>query len=131
VEERRNSSAISLEFQHGEPHGLALESSYLRRAPSGVWNVIGRVRNISEKSLSDTWVLTQIFDDEEEILSFEEVSIPINPLPSKEASPFKVFFEEGLPVKRVSSPLKCIRSSCSSGGSKRKKGMGGGQMGDG
>jgi hypothetical protein len=106
VEERRNSSAVSLEFQHGEPHGLALESSYLRRAPSGVWNVIGRVRNISEKSLSDTWVLTQIFDDEEEILSFEEVSIPINPLPSKEASPFKVFFEEGLPVKRVSLTFK-------------------------
>jgi hypothetical protein len=106
VEERRNSSAVSLEFQHGEPHGLALESSYLRRAPSGVWNVIGRVRNISEESLSDTWVLTQIFDDEEEILSFEEVSIPINPLPSKEASPFKVVFEEDLPVKRVSLTFK-------------------------
>ncbi len=106
VEERRNSFAVSLEFQHGEPHGLALESSYLRRAPSGVWNVIGRVRNISEESLSDTWVLIQIFDDDEETLSFEEVPIPINPLPSKEASPFKVVFEEGLPVKRVSLAFK-------------------------
>ncbi len=106
VEERRNSFAVSLEFQHGEPHGLALESSYLRRAPSGVWNVIGRVRNISEESLIDTWVLIQIFDDDEETLSFEEVPIPINPLPSKEASPFKVVFEEGLPVKRVSLAFK-------------------------
>jgi len=106
VEERRNSFAVSLEFQHGEPHGLALESCYLRRAPSGVWNVIGRVRNISEESLSDTWVLIQIFDDDEEILSFEEVPIPINPLPSKEVSPFKVVFEEGLPVKRVSLAFK-------------------------
>jgi hypothetical protein len=106
VEERRNSSAVSLEFQHGESHALALESSYLRRAPSGVWNVIGRVRNISEESLSDTWVLIQIFDDNEEILSFEEVPIPINPLPSKEASPFKMVFEEGLPVKRVSLAFK-------------------------
>jgi hypothetical protein len=106
VEERRNSFAVSLEFQHGEPHALALESSYLRRAPSGVWNVIGRVRNISEESLSDTWVLIQVFDDDEEILSFEEVPIPINPLPSKEASPFKGVFEEGLPVKRVSLAFK-------------------------
>ena len=106
VEEKRNSSAVSVEFQHEEPHALALESSYLRRAPSGVWNVIGRVRNISEESLSDTWVLIQSFDDHDEILSFEEVPIPINPLPSKEASPFKVVFEEGLPVKRVSLAFK-------------------------
>jgi hypothetical protein len=106
VEERRNAFAVSLEFQHGEPHGLALESSYLRRTPSGVWIVIGRVRNISEETLSDTWVLIQIFDDNEEILSFEEAPIPINPLPSKEASPFKVVSEEGLPVKRVSLAFK-------------------------
>jgi hypothetical protein len=106
VEERRNSAAVSLEFQHGESNGLALESCYVRRAPSGVWNVIGRVRNTSEESLSDTWVLTQIFDDNEEILSFEEVPIPINPLPPKEACPFKVVFEEGLPIKRVSLAFK-------------------------
>jgi len=106
VEERRNSFAVSLEFQHGEPYGLALESSYLRRATSGVWNVIGRIRNISEETLNDTWVLIQVFDNDEEILSFEEMPIPINPLPSKEASPFKVVFEEGLPVKRVSLTFK-------------------------
>lgn len=106
IEERRNSSCVSLEFQHAESHGLALESCYLRRAPSGVWNLIGRVRNISEESLNDTWVLIQIFDDHGEILSFEEVPIPINPLPSKEASPFKVVFEEGFSVKRVSLAFK-------------------------
>jgi hypothetical protein len=106
VEERRNSSALSLEFQHAEPHGLALESAYLRRAPSGVWNVIGRVRNISEAHLNDTWVLIQVFDDGGEILSFEEVPIPINPLPPEEACPFKVVFEEGLHVARVSLAFK-------------------------
>jgi hypothetical protein len=106
VEERRNSAAVSLESQHGESHRLALESSYLRKTPSGAWNVVGRVRNTSEESLSDTWVLAQIFDDNEEILSFEEVPIPINPLPSKEASPFKVVFEEGLPIGRVSLAFK-------------------------
>jgi hypothetical protein len=108
VEERRNSLAVSLEFQHAEPHRLALESSYLRRAPSGVWKVIGRVRNISEESLSDPWVLVQIFDDDEETLSFEEVPLPVNPLPSTEASPFKVVLEEGLPVKRVSLAFKTV-----------------------
>jgi hypothetical protein len=47
-----------------------------------------------------------MFDDAGEILSFEEVPIPINPLLSKEACPFKVVFEEGLPVTRVSLAFK-------------------------
>jgi hypothetical protein len=106
VEERRNSSAVSLEFQHGEPHGLALESSYLRRAPSGVWNVIGRVRNISEESLSDTWVLIQIFDDDEETLSFEEVPIPINPLPSRKPLLLRCFLKKASRSKGSPLPLK-------------------------
>ncbi|MGQ9646657.1 MAG: hypothetical protein ACUVWO_08985 [Thermodesulfobacteriota bacterium] len=106
VERWRNCSAISLEFQSVEPSQLALESSYLRRASSGVWNVIGRVRNISEENLDDIWVLVQVFDDDEEIVSFEEAPIPINPLPSKEASPFRVILEAGLPVKRASLAFK-------------------------
>ena len=106
VEKSRNCSRVSLEFQHEGPCALALESSYLRKLPSGAWNVIGRITNISQESLSDTWALAQAFDDQDEILSFEEVPIPINPLPSKEASPFKVVFEESLPVKRVSLAFK-------------------------
>ncbi len=106
VERCRNSSAVSLEFQSLEPHRLALESSYLRRTSSGVWNVIGRVRNISEEDLGEIWVLVQIFDDEEEILSVEEAPLPVNPLPSKEASPFKVVLEAGLPIKAVSLAFK-------------------------
>lgn len=106
VERWRNSSAVSLEFLSGEPHRLALESSYLRRTSSGVWNVIGRVRNISEEDLDETWVLVQIFDENEEILSLEEAPLPVNPLPSKEASPFKVLLETCLPVKRVSLAFK-------------------------
>jgi hypothetical protein len=35
VEEKRDSSAVSLEFQEMTPHRIALDSSYLRRTPSG------------------------------------------------------------------------------------------------
>lgn len=106
VEEKRDSAAISLEFQ-GEPtHQIALEASCLRRTESGTWHVIGRARNISEASLNDTWVLIQLFDDLEEFLTFEEVPLPINPLPPGEASPFKVVLEGELPIKRVAIAFK-------------------------
>jgi hypothetical protein len=106
VQEKRDSSAVSLEFQEMEPRQLALESSYLQRTPGGAWNVIGRVKNISGESLNDTWVLIQLFDDYDEFLSFEEAPVPINPLPSNGASPFKVVFEGDLPLKRVSIAFK-------------------------
>jgi hypothetical protein len=106
VQEKRDSSAVSLEFQEIEPHLLALESSYLQRTPGGAWNVIGRVKNISGENLNDTWVLIQLFDDYDEFLSFQEVPVPINPLPSNGASPFKVVFEGDLPLKRVSIAFK-------------------------
>jgi hypothetical protein len=106
VEERRDSSAVSLEFQEMTPHRVALDSSYLRRTPSGSWNVIGRAKNISEEILSDTWVLIQLFDAFDEFLTFEEVPMPVNPLPPGEASPFKAVFEGDLPIKRVSVAFK-------------------------
>jgi hypothetical protein len=106
VEEKRDSSAVSLEFQGTTPHRIALESSYLGRTEGGAWNVMGRATNISEESLTDMWVLIQVFDDYEELLAFEEIPIPINPLPPGEASPFKVIFEGDLPIKRVSLAFK-------------------------
>jgi hypothetical protein len=106
VEEKRDSSAVSLEFQEMTPLRVALDSSYLRRTPSGSWNVIGRAKNISEESLNDIWVLIQLFDAFDEFLTFEEVPMPVNPLPPGEASPFKAVFEGDLPIKRVSIAFK-------------------------
>jgi hypothetical protein len=106
IEEKRDSSAVSVEFQQLVPPRVALESAYLRRTEGGTWNVIGRVRNISEEGLEDTWVLIQLFDDFEEFLIFEEIPMPINPLPPGEASPFRVILEGDLPIKRVSIAFK-------------------------
>jgi hypothetical protein len=88
------------------PHRVALESSDLRKIQSGAWNVIGRAKNISDESLNDIWVLIQIFNDLEDLLTFEEVPIPINPIPPGEAFPFKVVFEGDLSIKRVSIAFK-------------------------
>jgi len=106
VEERRDSSAVSLEFQELGPHQLALESSYLKRTPSGTWNVIGRIKNISGKDLNDIWALFQLYDHYGNFLCFEEVPIPINPLPPNGASPFKAVLEGDIPLKRVSIAFK-------------------------
>lgn len=106
VEEKRDSLTILLEFQEIKPHVVALESSSLRRTESGAWNVIGRVKNISDESLSNIWALIQLFDNFEEVLTFEEVPIPISPLLPGKASPFKVVFKGNLPIKKVSIAFK-------------------------
>jgi hypothetical protein len=101
IEERKHFPPISLEFQELVPHLLALESSYLRKTQRGTWSLIGRARNISDETLSDTWVLTQLFEDLEEFIAFEETPLPINPLPPGGTSPFKVIFEGDLSIKRI------------------------------
>ncbi len=106
VEEKKEFPPIFLEFKEMAPHRVALESSDLRKIQSGAWNVIGRAKNISEESLNDTWVLIQIFNDLEDLLTFEEAPIPINPIPPGEAFPFKVVFEGDLSIKRVSIAFK-------------------------
>jgi hypothetical protein len=106
IEERRHFPPICLEFQELVPHRLALESSGLRKTQRGTWSVIGRARNISDETLSDTWVLTQLFEDLEEFVAFEETPLPINPLPPGETSPFKVIFEGDLSIKRISIAFK-------------------------
>jgi hypothetical protein len=106
VEEKYDSPPIFLEFQEMAPYHVALESSYLRRTQSGAWNVVGRAKNISSESLNDTWVLIQLFDALDEFITFEEIPLPINPLPPGEASPFKLVFEGGLPVQRITVAFK-------------------------
>jgi hypothetical protein len=106
VEEKRDSPPIFLEFQEMAPHQVALESSDVRKTQSGAWNIIGRAKNISEESLNDTWVLIQIFNDLEDLFTFEEAPIPINPVPPGEAFPFKVVFGEDYFIKRVSIAFK-------------------------
>src|SRR4030042_1975541 len=121
VEERRNFPPLSLEFQELVPHQLALESSYLRKAQRGTWSVVGRAENISDETLNDTWVLVQLFDDLDEFIAFEETPLPINPLPSGEASPFKVVFEGDLSIKRISVAFKNASGQPIPAVDKRKK----------
>jgi hypothetical protein len=121
VEERRNLPPISLEFQELIPHQLALESSYLRKTQRGAWSVMGRAKNISDETLRDTWVLVQLFEDLEEFIAFEETPLPINPLPSGGASPFKVIFEGDLFIKRISIAFKNASGQPIPAADKRKK----------
>ena len=121
VEERRNYPPISLEFQELVPHQLVLESSYLRKAPRGTWSVIGRIKNISDEMLSDTWALIQLYDVLGEFITFEEAPLPINPLPPDEGSPFKVIFEGDFTIKRISVAFKNASGQPIPAVDKRKK----------
>jgi hypothetical protein len=106
VEERRDFPAVSLEFQELFPYRLALESAVLRKTKRGIWNVIGRARNISDETLTDTWVLVQLFDNLEEFIAFEETPFAINPLPPGGISPFKVTLEGDRFLRSVSVAFK-------------------------
>jgi len=108
VEEKRDAPNISLEFEGMGLPQLALESSSFRRTATGARNITGRVRNISTETLEDTRVLIQLFDDFEELVTFEEVTLPIQPLPSGAASPFKAKVEGSLSIKRVSIGFKHV-----------------------
>jgi hypothetical protein len=106
IEEKRQIPRVSLEFQELAPHQLALESSYVQKSQRGIWSVTGRARNVSDGTLSDTWVLIQLFEDFEEFIAFEEAPLPINPLPSGQTSPFKVIFEGDLSITKISIAFK-------------------------
>jgi hypothetical protein len=121
MEERRNLPSLSLEFQELVPHQLALESSTFQRAKRGTWMVTGRAKNISDETLNDTWVLVQLFDDLDEFITFEEAPLTINPLPSGEASPFKVVFEGDFSMKKVSIAFKNASGSPVPAVDRRKK----------
>jgi hypothetical protein len=101
VERKRNPAPISLELIPGEASRLELRSANLRKSPGGVWQVFGRVRNVSKEELRDVWPLVQLFDEFEELVAFEETPLPINPLRPGASSPFKAMFEGDLPVHRM------------------------------
>jgi hypothetical protein len=106
VEEKRDVSEISLEFEEMGLPQLALESSSFRKTPMGSRIIAGRVRNISRETLEDIRVLIQFFDGFEELITFEEVPLPVQPLPTGAASPFKVVLERDLSIKRFSIGFK-------------------------
>lgn len=106
VERKRPSSPIFLEFVTQEACPLGLDSSKLRRSAEGTWQVVGRVKNLSNQEFEDVWALIQAFDEDDDLLTYEEVPIPINPLFPNESSPFKALFEKDLPIKKISITLK-------------------------
>jgi len=108
IEEKRESMEIFLEFQDMSPYQVALESCWLKKTESGMWNAMGRVKNISSKNLFDIWVLIQLFDDLDEFITFEEVPLLINPLPPGDSSPFRIIFEGDLPVRKATIGFKNV-----------------------
>lgn len=106
VEERRDTPPILLEFQQGVPRLLALESSQFQKTPGGMWSVTGRVKNIGDAPVHDVWVLVQLFENPETLLTFEEVPLVLNPLPVGEASPFRVLLDADRVICRVSVAFK-------------------------
>ena len=59
VEKKTGSFPVCLEFQEVISPLLALETAHLGRTEGGCWSVVGRVKNISGKSLEDTWKNTR------------------------------------------------------------------------
>ena len=106
IEEKIKSPLLFLEFQTKAPYFVSLESSSIRKAQSGAWNIMGRIKNVSPEELSDIWALVQLFDRSDELITFEEVPIPLNPLPPGGSSPFKVVFEGSLAIQRASITFK-------------------------
>jgi len=108
IEEKRESMEIFLEFQDISPYQVALESCWLKKTGSGMWNATGRLKNISSENLFDVWVLIQLFDDLDELITFEEVPLLINPLPPGDSSPFRIIFEGDLPVRKATIGFKNV-----------------------
>jgi len=106
VERKRNLSPVFLEFMTAGTYRLGLESSNLRKSPGGAWQVFGRVKNISDEELHDAWALIQLFNEYGELITFEEIPLPINPLPPNESSPLRAIFDGELPVQKISIAFK-------------------------
>ena len=106
LEEKRGTLPILLEFQQAVPRRLALESARFSKTQGGTWSVTGRIRNISNSEVSDVWVLIQLFEKPETLLTFDEAPIVLNPLPAGESSPFRVLLDGDLAVWQVSVAFK-------------------------
>jgi len=106
IDKKNDIPTMNLEFQETDSALIALEASSLRKTQSETWSVTGRVKNISAETLHDVWVLIQLFGNHGDFLTFEEVPLPLNPLPPQGSSPFKVIFEGSLVVKSIAITLK-------------------------
>ena len=106
IDRKNDRLTMNLEFQDTDSALIALEASSLRKTQSETWSVTGRVKNISTETLHDVWVLIQLFGNQEDFLTFEEVPLPLNPLPPQSSSPFKVIFEGSLVVKSIAITFK-------------------------
>lgn len=121
VERKREIFPLHLEFQGEALSQLAVESLLVRKSPSGQWHLIGRVRNISDQDLLDAWVLVQLFDESGELITFEETSLPVNPLPSETSVPFRVIFEKNLSPEGISIFFKNASGQAILSADRRKK----------
>ncbi len=106
IQKKVETPEIYIEFQNSNNPLLALESASIRISQSGLPSLVGRVKNVFKKELNDIWVLIQIFDEYDDVINFEEVPIPINPLPANVSSPFKIVFEKDLQFKKISIAFK-------------------------
>jgi hypothetical protein len=106
IEGSKHGPSIRLEFQDLGPAVLALEDSRFRKRQNGVWSVTGKVKNISGADVADLWVLVQFFGSDGDLVTFEEVPLPINPLPPRSSSPFKVLFDETALVTNIAIVFK-------------------------
>ncbi|MCX8116509.1 MAG: hypothetical protein N3G78_01090 [Desulfobacterota bacterium] len=121
IERRRSLCPIALE-PHPEGNGaLALESAMVRRTSEGYWQVLGKVKNISPKELNEVWALIQALDEHHELLAFEEIPLPFDPLPLNASAPFKALFERDLPVKTFGLAFKTASGSLLSVKDSRKR----------
>ena len=123
VEAKNNVPSILLEFEEPAAPRVALEDAHLWKTPSQTWNVTGRIKNVCGEDLDDLWVLVQLFEEDGTFLTFEEVPIPINPLPPQKSSPFKVIAEGSLPVKMISLTFKNSMGNPLPSSDERKKGQ--------
>ena len=122
VETKNNVPSILLEFQDPAAPRVSLEDAHLWKTPSQTWNVTGKVKNVCGEDLMDLWVLVQLFEEDGTFLTFEEVPIPINPLPPQRSSPFKIIAEGSLPVKMISLTFKNSMGNPLPSSDERKKG---------
>jgi hypothetical protein len=106
VEKKKKLPPIFLEFSADKNWRVELDSSHLRKSPGGAWQIFGRVRNIFNEELADLWTLIQLFDEFEDLVAFEEIPLPVNPIPPNESSPFRAIFEGDLPVQKISISFK-------------------------
>lgn len=110
IEKRSHLPMIQVERQGLPPPQLALETCSLRKTPGKNWLLVGRVKNISQEPLRDVWVIIQLFDVFE-LINYEEVPLPINPILTNQFSPFKAILEGDLDVQKISLLFKNVNGA--------------------